>query len=158
MKLSTNPDAVASRHELVQLTGQVTKPDRSEGTSEPDRSGPGERDLEIARMDDFGKPNPPPEPAKKAEPKGQRAVRRFVGRHAYDVSPSHTDVKSDLGRTTTGRQQWSEERGRLVSSSWRLAKKLRVQSACPARRVTAGEAPALPGGFHCAWPFVITFK
>ena len=81
----------------MQPTGQITKTDRSQRTAEPDHPGPGKRDLQITRADDFSKPNPPFQPAKKAEAERQRTIRRIVGRHAYDVSLSYADVNSERG-------------------------------------------------------------
>src|SRR4029453_7921607 len=58
------------------------------------------------------KPNPPFQPTKKAEAERQRAVRRIVGRHAYDVSLSYADVNSGPAAQRNGaqRDQGAEER------------------------------------------------
>lgn len=81
----------------MQLTGYITKTERSERTAKPDHSGPAKCNLQIAWADDLGKPNPPFKPAKKAEAERQRALRRIVGRHVYDVSLSYADVNSGPG-------------------------------------------------------------
>ena len=82
MKLSTNPGVGTSCHQLMQLTGQITKTNRSECAAEPNHSGPAKGDLQIAWVDDFGKPNPPFQPAQKVEAERQRVGRRIIGRHA----------------------------------------------------------------------------
>jgi hypothetical protein len=96
----------------MQPTGYIAKTDRGECTAKPDHSGPAKRDLQIAWADHLGKPNPPFQPAKKAEAERQRAGRYIIGRHAYDVSPSDGDVNSGPADQRNGEQrdQGFEER------------------------------------------------
>ncbi len=70
----------------------IAKPDRSQRAAEADDSRPGERHLQIARLRDLGEPDPPLQPAEKAEMKRPRAARRMIGRHANDVSASGARV------------------------------------------------------------------